>query len=477
LKASATAPGDVSITGSTPVMRRLRRARCVGWTLVEAVEGFQCPEVDSRDRCGSCLVERNVTWRFLHSADIHLDAPLRSLAATDADLRERVATASRDALRRIVDACLAHRVDGLLLAGDVFDRAEQSLNAVAFFAAEMARLAEAGIPVFMIFGNHDHENRATRKLAFPPNVHVFGAESAPVTLEGRGAPATIHGVSYEAISAPASILGRYPPATPGAVHIGLLHTSLAGASAHDAYAPCAPADLAARGYAYWALGHIHARAVYREGGATMVMPGSPQGRHINEPGPRSATLVTIEDGRVSALEEIPTAGAIFDRVTVAVGAEDVERFDRLCRRALDAHAQAVLEPGQALIARLEIRGARDAVDALRRHADLWTERVAAAADDLDAVWIERLRFAVSGPVRAEAGPVAEIAALMRSLSADPAARHALEGILRETLDFLPPAERRALALDEAAERALLDALSEEGIGEIVAALSAGEEEA
>ena len=77
----------------------------------------------------------------------------------------------------------------------------------------------------------------------------------------------------------------------------MLHTSLGGSPAHDLYAPCAPADLHGSGFDYWALGHIHQRVGRERGRATIVMPGNPQGRDINEAGPKSATLVTIDDDR------------------------------------------------------------------------------------------------------------------------------------------------------------------------------------
>ena len=412
-----------------------------------------------------------MTWRFLHSADLHLDAPLRSLAMVDPDLRVRVATASRDALCRMVDICIDRRLDGLLLAGDVFDRAEQSLNAVAFFAAQMARLHEVGIPAFMIRGNHDHENRASRKIQMPPNVHLFGSASGSVTLDGKGAPMAIHGISYEGIDAAGSLLARYPLPTPGAANIGLLHTSLAGSAAHDSYAPCAPADLAAMDYTYWALGHIHVRSVYREGEVVIVMPGSPQGRHINEPGGRSATLLTVENDRVTKLDEIPTASVVFDRVTVEIDEERGEELDRRCRRVLEAHAHRVLAPGQALVARVEATGSPAALGALRRHAVLWSERAAQAVSDLDGVWIEQLSFAPGEATRPEAGPVAEIAALMRQLRYEPAVRHALDDILQGALDHLPPAEQRAIASLAEDQAALLETLTNEAIEDMVAALS------
>ncbi|RWE19328.1 MAG: DNA repair exonuclease, partial [Mesorhizobium sp.] len=101
----------------------------------------------------------------------------------------------------------------------------------------------------------------------------------------------------------------------GAANIGIMHTSLAGSPGHDVYAPCSVADLHGHGFDYWALGHIHVRQVY-SGASTLVMPGIPQGRDINESGEKSVTLVTIRDDRSVEIEERLTSIAQFERVSV-----------------------------------------------------------------------------------------------------------------------------------------------------------------
>lgn len=65
-----------------------------------------------------------MAFRFVHTADIHLDSPLRSLALRNLELAELVGDASRQAFVSIVDLCLEERVDALVhvrpfLAGPV----------------------------------------------------------------------------------------------------------------------------------------------------------------------------------------------------------------------------------------------------------------------------------------------------------------------------------------------------------------------
>jgi len=80
--------------------------------------------------------------RILHTADVHLDFPLRSLALRDPELRDRVRTSSRTALSRIVDIAVAEDVSALLIAGGLFDGAERSARTAAFLTLQLERLRE-----------------------------------------------------------------------------------------------------------------------------------------------------------------------------------------------------------------------------------------------------------------------------------------------------------------------------------------------
>ncbi|MEK1932585.1 MAG: DNA repair exonuclease, partial [Pararhizobium sp.] len=119
-------------------------------------------------------------FRFVHTADLHLDSPLRSLALKNPELAELVRGATRTALARIVDLCLAENVDALLIAGDLYDGSQTSMNTALYLASELRRLEVAGIRVFLIRGNHDSQSTVTRELTFPANVHVFSGRAKPV---------------------------------------------------------------------------------------------------------------------------------------------------------------------------------------------------------------------------------------------------------------------------------------------------------
>src|SRR5271154_5402092 len=198
-------------------------------------------------------------FRFVHTADVHLDSPLRTLALREPELAALIGGATRKALMGVIDLCLAEQVDALLVAGDLYDGEQTSMKTARFLADQVRRLHEAGIATFVIRGNHDAESRITRELTLPESVKVFAGRAEAVTLSRGALEVAVHGVSFAHKHAPESLLPKFRAPIPGRVNIGMLHTSLGGSPAHDLYAPCAPAELHAADFDYWALGHIHPR--------------------------------------------------------------------------------------------------------------------------------------------------------------------------------------------------------------------------
>jgi len=424
-----------------------------------------------------------VAYRFVHAADIHLDSPLRSLALRDAALADLIGNATRQAFVTIVDLCLDEQVDALLLAGDLHDGDQTSMKTARFLAEQIRRLHEAGIGVFVIRGNHDALSRITRELVFPETVKVFGGRAETIAVDGTDGdiPIAIHGISFAQPHAPESLLPRYGAPVEGAINIGLMHTSLAGAAGHDLYAPCNIADLQGAGFDYWALGHVHKRSVV-EDGCAIVMPGMPQGRDINEAGPKSVTLVTIADDRTVHVEERITSLAQFERVNVDLsGIEDWKDMVGAVAIAMErAREEAVCDH---LVARLRVTGRTPLVWRLRRDIDL----LKAEADDRAAVtgrcWVEKIEIDCqepgAGPVNgsATASPVAELGRLIEEeITLSEAYQTEIVRIADELRAQLPPECRGLLGSDKDESIAVLRSLVREGAADVLARLHAGAED-
>ena len=414
-----------------------------------------------------------MAFRFLHTADIHLDSPLRTLALRDEALGAHIRGATRRAFSGLVDICLDRRLDALVIAGDLYDRDLEDMSTALFFGREMRRLAEAGIRVFIIRGNHDAESLLTRALSLPGNVHVFSSQGDTVRLDDAGV--AIHGVSFATAHVAENLVSRYPAPVSGLVNIGLLHTSLTGAEGHDVYAPCSLADLRAHGYDYWALGHVHKRMVHAEK-PWIVMPGIPQGRDIGESGPKSATLVTISDDGAITAEPAPSAVAEFARVEADLsGAETMSDVAAQLETALAEALEAISAPW--LVARVTLTGDTPLAGELRRDDDLSLAEVRQAAEAVGKTLIDKLAFDFSGGATAETGPLAELEALMSTPETLPpeVIDKTLEAInaVRRTL---PRASHEAFPPTDEARREMASELIAQGSGDVIARLRGAEDD-
>ena len=415
-------------------------------------------------------------FRFVHTADVHLDSPLATLALRDPGLAELIGGATRRAFVAIIDLCLAEEVDALLIAGDLYDGGQTSMKTARFLADQLRRLDQAGVATFIIRGNHDAESRITKELTLPESVKVFAGRAEAATLGCGALEVAVHGVSFANKHAPDSLLSKFRPPIAGAVNIGMLHTSLGGSPAHDRYAPCAPAELHGSDFDYWALGHIHQRFV-DSGRAMIVMPGNPQGRDINEAGPKSATLVTIGDDRRIAVDERLTSVAEFQRITVDLdGVEDWRPALKRIETALAAERAAVAS--EHLVARLTLIGATPFAWRLRSGADKLDEEARAIAAEIGRTWIDKVELECASPravdSAASSDPIAELRALMETeVAQSKAFQDALRDIADELGRNLPFASRDGVLGRDASEFAgILRAIARQGAEDVLAHLRA-----
>jgi len=131
--------------------------------------------------------------RFLHTADWHLGRQLHN---------QTLLNEQSHALDQLVEWVVEHRVDAVLMAGDVYDRAVPPTDAVALLSHTLDRLCrELAVPVVMIPGNHDSAERlgfAAAQLA-PAGLHVrasLGDDPDPVVLRDAHGDVAVYAFPY-----------------------------------------------------------------------------------------------------------------------------------------------------------------------------------------------------------------------------------------------------------------------------------------
>ena len=339
--------------------------------------------------------------RFIHAADIHLDSPLRGLEAYPGAPAERLRIATRQAFDRVVDLCLEERVDFLIIAGDLFDTEVKDFHAALAAAVQLRRLDQAHIPVYLILGNHDSREEMTRHVPWPANVTLFDHKQAQ-TVKHPTLPVALHGMSYPKREVTENLVPNYPTPVAGCFNIGLLHTNAGGNSQHAAYAPCSVEELVAKGYDYWALGHVHDFAILHER-PHVVYSGNTQGRHARETGRKGCLLVTV-DARSSGCElrevEFRETDLVrWFRETVPLQPDD--DADALLDATRDRLREVVAAAdGRLAAVRLEFTGRCAVHELLAKDASRQqlVANLRALASDFGDVWIEKIKFHTQSPL-------------------------------------------------------------------------------
>ncbi len=387
--------------------------------------------------------------RFIHAADIHLDSPLIGLSAYPDAPAERLRTATRDAFENLVSLAIDEAVDFLVIAGDLYDGTWKDFNTGIYFARQVGRLKQVGIPVYLLYGNHDAESEMTKKLSLPDNVHVFPSNKAATFIlpELRVA---LHGRSFKVAATTEDLATTYPDPRPGWLNIGVLHTALEGYAAHATYAPCSLAELHAKGYQYWALGHVH-QYLQWDGSSIIAFPGNLQGRNIRETGPKGALLVTADGADIQSVERRFVDVLRWHRLQIDVSqASALAEVVQLVARNLE-ELVAGRESPLPLAVRLTLTGASRAHGELfglepQLRAEVLAQAASIAGEQL---WIEKVEVDTVPLDRPEllatrGGAVADLQAILAGASRDEALLQSLRDDFAQLVAKIPPEVLHAL---------------------------------
>jgi len=133
--------------------------------------------------------------KFIHCADVHLDTPLQGLAQYSGAPVHEIRNATRRAFEKVLNAAIEEKVDFLVIAGDLYDTGLKSFESALFFNKQMVRLNDAGIKVYLVYGNHDAASKLTKQLRPPGNVHVLRTNEPETIVDGNLGVA-IHGQGF-----------------------------------------------------------------------------------------------------------------------------------------------------------------------------------------------------------------------------------------------------------------------------------------
>lgn len=377
--------------------------------------------------------------KFLHAADLHIDSPLRGLAAYEGAPIDEIRGATRRAVENLVSTAVSNNVDLVIVAGDIFDGDWKDYSTGLFWVSQLARLHDEGIPVVSVAGNHDAASEVSKRLSLPPNVTQL-ASATPQVKQFSDLGLAVVGQSFANRVVANDLAATFPSAEPGLFNIGLLHTSLDGRPGHASYAPTTLDVLRSRGYQYWALGHVHQREVVSTE-PWIVFPGNLQGRQVRETGPKGASLVTVVEGEIMSVEHLELDVVRWANCSVDVSqSNSFEEVVAKISEVLDTAASDA--SGRLVAARVNIIGTSSIHSELWKRSEQLDIEVRALGVARSDLWVEKVKLGTQNVVRVDGELAVAIGARARHLKEDPEAFASLDSMFADLRNKLP-AELRA----------------------------------
>lgn len=258
--------------------------------------------------------------RFLHISDLHLGKMLNGY-----DLSED----QQFMLGELCRIAGEEEVQGVLIAGDVYDKSNPSADAMALFSGFVSALAEKRIPVYCISGNHDSAGRISYFSSLIREKGIYVTEQFEGTLQSFtvhdefGAltihllpfvkPVTVRAfysdeniTNYE--EAVAAVL-KHSPVDASERNVLVCHQLITGSlkSGSEAMSVGGVENIPANlfdDFDYVAMGHIH--GAQKAGRETMRYCGSPLAYDVSEAGrQKSVTIVELREKGDVEVRQIP----------------------------------------------------------------------------------------------------------------------------------------------------------------------------
>ncbi len=262
--------------------------------------------------------------RLLHCSDLHLGKRVHECSMTEEQ---------RHILKQIASIAVAQQVDGIIIAGDLYDKLVPSIEAVGLLDEFLTSLWEQHLPVYLISGNHDSPERLSfgTQLLEQNDVYlagVFTGKAQHLSLQDAYGALELYLLPF---IKPAVVRSFYPEESietyEDAVRVVLSHSDIDPQKrnvlvAHQfvtnngrepersdsetlSVGALDQVDVSLfDGFDYVALGHIH--GPQKIGRETVRYCGSPLKYSFSEwRHKKSVTIVELKEKGIVSLEQIP----------------------------------------------------------------------------------------------------------------------------------------------------------------------------
>ena len=199
--------------------------------------------------------------RFAHLADCHLGC-WRTQEMKELTL---------ETFRKAIDKCIEENVDFVLIAGDLFDSAIPSVEALKCAAEKLKELREKGIACYVIHGSHDYSASGKSMLSVLEKAGLcIDVSSKPFQTEEF----EILGIGGKKGGLEQQEIRNVKLEKTKALSILLLHTAINLNDDQDELFPKLAINELPSGFDYYALGHLHEKSIVKRGNSIFAYPGA-----------------------------------------------------------------------------------------------------------------------------------------------------------------------------------------------------------
>lgn len=233
--------------------------------------------------------------RFLHMADMHMDAPFTVLN-TRGNLGEKRRLEQREIFKKIIEYIQVNQIEYLFIAGDLYEHEYIRETTIKYINELFQKIPNTKI--YITPGNHDPyiQNSMYKNYQWNDNVTIFSSHIEIIENED----VDIYGFGFDDFYCKNSGIENIEIRNREKINILITHGTLNGGNITNLeYNPLDKNRLIEKGFDYIALGHIHIPDYCHEENQRIVYPGSTMALGFDELGEHGVIVGNVDKENVN----------------------------------------------------------------------------------------------------------------------------------------------------------------------------------
>lgn len=259
--------------------------------------------------------------KFLHISDIHLNS---GFSNKNEIIRMKLKRAIKSSFEQAIKYTIEHNLEGLLVAGDMFDHEFISYEDEKWLKIQLFKLLDNAQKIFYVTGNHDPMNTISFMRELKSSEYFYHIDSDEVQqihlISREGTPYHVIGVGHISKNEQRNLIQKFPVKQEDEIWVGIAHASVPSAlslSGKKDYMATTLNQIEMLNYDYFALGHIHVRQILSD---RIAYSGNLQGLNIKETGFKGGLLITLNRSQTQ-IEPVNFQSVLWEDIEIEITPE------------------------------------------------------------------------------------------------------------------------------------------------------------